>query len=887
MELPDKTIQLNFIEQPYSGKSETCGQFGDKLLCWRLKINEGYIFTERLNKFLYFSINLILIFSIVVGFLCLLSQYFSHEYLDVVIRIFVNKPGSEMLYFWWAALGLLYFVYRIKNKAHKEHDGRIVNQIEGKQNSKIIEISQGFTSQANKTILEAWQLAGSLGHAGVIDAHLFVALLDSAEVKVVLGRLGISRKVLRDKITGALSRLTKTKNRAQVSIQLKKILIRAYVHAYRKKESRVSLREILLALVTEDGLVKDLFYDLEVEFDDLKNVIAWIDINHQIRNRMINFRKKARFRPKSTMDKAWTAVATPFLDKFGHDLTALARSGYLPLCVSRESEMDQIMRLIESGKKNIILVGYPDVGRTTVMEGIAQLMATDEVPADLQDKRLVSLSVSNLIAGGSEIGEIESRLQRIMSEVVRAGNVILFIGDVHNMTGVTTSNGELDLSEVLAEGLEKNMFITFATTNPVDYGRYIENEPLGVAFNKVDIPEPDKNQTIQILESKVGTVEYKQEVYFSYESLDQIVELSDRYIQDRYFPRKAIDLLEEVAVFVRQKRGKKVIVSGEDVAEMIAEKTGVPIAKIGKNEATILLNLEDKIHERFIDQVHAVGAVSNALRRARTELRDIKKPITNLLFLGPTGVGKTELAKTVAALYFGDEERMIRLDMSEYQEASSIDRLIGVPGQSGGGLLTETVRKNPYALLLLDEIEKAHPDILNIFLQVLDDGRLTDNEGRTVDFTNLIIIATSNAGTQFIQDSVRDGATIESIKETLVREKLKSYFRPEFLNRFDDVVVFKTLSVGEVEQIAELFLKKLEKQMLEKGISFRATPEAVSELAQAGFDPAFGARPLKRAIQEKVNNALAQYLLTGKLGRRDVAIYDKGGVIKIEKAEHL
>lgn len=882
-----KSQQLSFLIKEVKGSKEFCAKFRDKFLCWQRPIDEGQIFVERIEGFVNFLINLALILFGLAGLVCLVNQYVDFYYLDLAASYIVKNESRQMLFFWWSVIFVAYFIYRQQREVEKREAGKISKLIENKKSGEVIEISKQFDDQAEKMIFETWHLAGKMGHQEMINAHLFVALLDVAEIKVILGRLGIGRDLLRKKITGALSRLPKSKGRPRFSLELKKTLIQSFVYAYEKKESQVSPREIMLALVTQEGVVKDLFYDMEVELDELRNVITWLDINHKIRQRIIDFNRKASYKPSSTMNKAWTAVATPFLDQFGQDMTALARAGYLQLCVGRDNEIDQIMRLIESGKKGIVLSGYPDVGKTSIIEGIAQMMVTEDVPEDLQDKRLVSLSISNLVAGGSEIGEIEGRLRKIISEINRAGNVVLFIGDIHNMTGIATSNGQLDLSEMMAEALGQSMFVTFATTDPINYRRYIRTGSLFSALSKVDINEPDKNQTIQILESKVGNIEYKQQVFFSYDSLNEAVELSQRYIQDRYLPKKAIDLLEEAAVYVENTKGKNAVVQGEDIAEVISKKIGVAATKINRDEAEVLLNLEDKIHERLIDQVPAVEAVSNALRRARTELRDLNRPITNLLFLGPTGVGKTELAKAVTQLYFGDEKKMIRVDMSEYQEKGSIDRLIGVPGETGGGILTETVKKNPYSLLLLDEIEKAHPDILNIFLQVLDDGRLTDNEGRTIDFTNLIIIATSNAGSQFIQDAIRKGKTVAELKEALVRDKLKQYFRPEFLNRFDDIVAFKTLSPEEIEQIAELFLNKLKKQMLDKGVTLKVTPAAVSELAQAGFDPEFGARPLKRVIQEKVNNALAQYLISGKIGRRDVAVYDKGGVIRIEKAHQI
>jgi ATP-dependent Clp protease ATP-binding subunit ClpC len=324
------------------------------------------------------------------------------------------------------------------------------------------------------------------------------------------------------------------------------------------------------------------------------------------------------------------------------------------------------------------------------------------------------------------------------------------------------------------------------------------------------------------------------------------------------------------------------------VAEIISSKTNVPVTKITEKETEKLLNLEEHIHERMVDQEEAVKAVSTALRRARAELRDIGRPIVNLLFLGPTGVGKTELAKTVAEIYFGSEDNMIRLDMSEYQEKSSISRLIGAPpgysGSAHGGFLTEAVRARPFSLLLLDEIEKAHPDILNIFLQVMDDGRLTDTQGRTIDFTNAIIIATSNAGTSLIQDRIREKVPLSTIKDELINEALKPYFRPEFLNRFDNIILFKPLNFNEIVLIVDLMLKKVENRLAEKGIRLEATKEAKDELAKKGFDPKFGARPLRRAIQDQVDSALANYLLQGKIGRRDVAVLETGGRISVKKA---
>ncbi|HLD20781.1 MAG TPA: ATP-dependent Clp protease ATP-binding subunit, partial [Patescibacteria group bacterium] len=419
------------------------------------------------------------------------------------------------------------------------------------------------------------------------------------------------------------------------------------------------------------------------------------------------------------------------------------------------------------------------------------------------------------------------------------------------------------------------------------YTALVERSILGRIFQKVDILEPDQESAIHMLESKIGGIEYEHHVIFSYEAVERAVKLSDRYMHETYLPKKAIEVARETALQVSKSRGQDALVTGEDIAQIVSSKTGIPTMSVAEDEKEKLLGLEEKMHGRVIGQDEAVRAVSSALRRARTELRSQARPIATFLFLGPTGVGKTELAKTVAETYFGSEDMMVRLDMSEYQDASSINRMLGTPGSQSGGLLTEAVRKQPFAIVLLDELEKAHPDILNIFLQVFDDGRLTDSVGRTIDFTNTIIICTSNAGTQYIQDAVGRAEDLEVIKTHLVEEELRGIYRPEFLNRFDGIVVFKPLAQEDVIEITKLFMKAVASRLDPKGIGFRAEDAAVQELAQRGFDPKFGARPLRRLVQEEVDNAIANALLQGEVQRRDTIVLTAGGKIRIEKGEAL
>jgi ATP-dependent Clp protease ATP-binding subunit ClpC len=537
-----------------------------------------------------------------------------------------------------------------------------------------------------------------------------------------------------------------------------------------------------------------------------------------------------------------------------------------------------VLRVIEGGRRSVVLVGPDGTGRATLLAGIAQLMVEERVPDILKDRRLVSLSLTHLLSGVSA-QEAQDRLLAVFSEVVRSKNVVLALPDLHLAAGTS-------VEPLLADGLSRGVAYAVATTDPRSYAETLEGTALGRLFEKVEVGEPSETDAIRILESKVGAIEHEHKVLFTYDAVEKAVKLSDRYMHEQYLPAKAIGVCREAAQAVAKARGERAQVTGEDVAAIVAEKTGVPVTAVAKDETQALLNMETRLHERVIGQDEAVKSVSSALRRARTELRSDARPIAAFLFLGPTGVGKTELAKAIAQAYFGSEEAMLRFDMSEYQQGGSAERLIGSAGRPEG-LLTEAVRRRPFAILLLDELEKAHPDILNLFLQVFDDGRLTDAAGRTVDFTNCIIVATSNAGTPYLQQAVAEGKGTDEIRTRLMEVELRGIYRPELLNRFDGVIVFKPLTKDEVLQIAYLLIGAVSARLEPKGIGFRATDEAVAELAAKGFDPLFGARPLRRVIQEEVDNAIANALLEGRVRRRDTIVLKPGGQIEIEQAPAL
>jgi len=880
--------------------------FEGKFLYWNKIITSQELQKNKFKKFLKLLLSGVTFLFGVAALLFLLWHISRVGFVSIFSFSFWISGEPAVLLFFLSLFGDLYLIYQfneeVARKGWVEKRGYEVKKIEVPEiidwvlikrlNKKIkINVPRTFSAEALKIVESAWQIAQKLGHAEVLPLHLFGAFLFSGKSAVLFGRLGINFKLLQEKISHQLSLIFK--NTEEIiepvfSSGLIKVFFEAHKEAYAARREQVDAAELIFAVAKEEKTIAEILYDLGVDLNKLKNVVEWIRISEFLRKRWKESRVLARLRPKGPMSRAMTAVATQFFDRFSQDLTLLAKYGYLAPCIDRDKEIDEIFRIIEGGRQSVILVGPPGVGKTTIIEGIAARMLEENVPKILQDKRLVSLNIGELVAGATP-AEAQERLLIICNEIARAGNIVLYISNIEGMIGITAGAEEsIDLSRILADELGRGYFFALASTTPISYSQHIERTALSNVLQKVQIDEPETNQAIQILEAKAGGIEYQNKVFFSYDALERAVTLSGRYMHEQYLPLKAVEILREAAHLVRTGKGENSIVQGEDVAEIIAQKTKIPVTAVTEAESEKLLRLEEEMHERIVGQDEAVRKVAAALRRARAELREAKRPIANFLFLGPTGVGKTETAKTVAEVYFGSEKNMIRLDMSEYQDPTSLYRLIGMPGGASEGYLTEAVRKNPFTLLLLDEFEKGHPNVLNIFLQVMDDGRLTDNVGRTIDFTNIILIATSNAGTPYIQEGIRQGLALPEIKAHLINVELKPYFKPELLNRFDGIIVFKPLTILEIEKIAGLMLDKIAKQLEDKrGIKFMVTPEAVTELAQAGFDPVFGARPLRRVIQEKVEDALTELLLKQKLGRRDVVVLEAGGVMTVEKAKEL
>ncbi len=862
-------------------------------------LNTNFVYRNRARRQVNLIINVFLLaFGILGGLIFLLLS------LSKGPSAILEKSVPSFL-FWLSAVLDLYFYYRLKKetltiskiKKLVKKQGEIpyskpfsYQDVAALETPLKFNLEEVLTSSSREAVEGAFFFGRKLKAGEILPIHLLFQLIYNSSIRRMLRRLNVDFSLFNTKATRLLKATSDFSQKGlSFSLGFKKLVFKAYTYAFHLGEERVYPEDLFLAMIETSENLTQLFDELGFTIQKIRNVVAWIRFRRKLVALSRAFRVQALFKPKSTMNRALTARPTPILDSFSNDLTLLARAGLLFPLIDRERELENIITVLQRAEGNVLLIGEAGVGKTAIIEGLAQQMVIEDVPEILQDKRLVNLNIGKLAADP----EAGLRLANIIDEIDKSGNIILVIEGIGNLMSTLaggTGRESVDLAEILEPALRSPTVHVIGTAHPDEYAREIRLKTgFERRFQTLKIEEPETDDAIQILEAKSMLIEAAQKVFFSYDAIERAVKLSDEYIKGRFLPAKALDILEEVAVKVASSRRENRIVSGEDVAKLITAKTSIKVTKITEEESEKLLHLEEEIHKRLVDQDEAVKMVANALRRARAQFRDEERPIVNLLFLGPTGVGKTELAKQVARVYFGGEERVVRLDMSEYQDADSVGNLIGAPAGTGGGggYLTEQVRQHPFTLLHLDEIEKAHPDILNLFLQVMEDGRLTDSRGHTVDFTNVILIGTSNAGTQFIQDGIKEGKPLQEIKEELMDSVLKDIFRPEFLNRFDGIIVFRPLTIKEVFEIAKIMIKELGDRLESKGIHVKATDEAVMELAEAGFDPKFGARPLRRVIQERVDNVIAREIVSGNLKRRDTVLLKPGGVVEIKKAERI
>jgi len=706
------------------------------------------------------------------------------------------------------------------------------------------------------------------GVFSVSSSHLFYFLLvDNPDLRFVFSRLLLNFKEIKKILKKEIKTLSEKDYSSKWTRDFEFSVLEALAVAKEKGHRTIEVGDVISGLSRYNPIFKSLLFQNDLKPEDVDNVVIWYEgIKKEIQERK-RFWEKRNLAKKGGVARTWTAGFTPTLDRFSVDLTEIIKRKNLEF-VGHQREKEAIERILAGGElNNVLIVGESGTGKMSIVYHLAKRSLLGQCLKELNYKRFVRLDINLLISQIDDPEELEKTFDKIFQEAVRAGNVIVVIDQIHQYVAQIPRPGIVDISGVLQPYLRLPQFKIIGITTYEGLHRYIEqNSSFLSFFEKVEVSPISRRETILLLEKIIPFLEKKYKVFISYPIISQIVFLADRYFPYSSFPEKAIGLLKEVVVYSASI--KKKIITKKEISKIVTEKTEIPIGEINPREREILLNLENLIHQRIVNQQKAVKELATALRRARSEIAIRKGPIGTFLFLGPTGVGKTETAKALAQYYFGSEDKIIRLDMSEFQEIKDISRLIGTSKEPG--LLTTPVRENPFSLVLLDEIEKAHFNVLNLFLQVLDEGHITDGTGRKVDFKNTIIIATSNAGYKIILEAIRKNLEWSKVKEKLLNYLFeKRIFRPEFINRFDAVVVFRPLCKADLLKIAGLMLGKLKNNLKEKGIEFVITEQLKEKIVELGYNPIFGAREMRRVIQDKIGNVLAFALLSGKLKKGD------------------
>ena len=803
-----------------------------------------------------------------------------------------------------------------------------------------------FTNRAKKSIEIANDISLELGHNYIGTEHILYGLIKEGEgiASKVLTNKGITEEKVVKKIEEMLGRGKEIKQSLGFTPRAKKILENAFIEAKKIGYNFIGTEHLLLAILKEtDSIATRIITESNVEISKIYSEISNV-INEEELDQELYIKK-----PK----EIGSTALTPTLNQFGEDITTQAENGKFDNVVEREKEIERIIQILSRRtKNNPCLIGEPGVGKTAIIEGLAEKIVVGDVPEILKEKRIVSVDISGMVAGAKYRGDFEERLKKALGEVKKVGTIILFIDEVHTIVGAGAAEGAIDAGNILKPLLARGEIQIIGATTTDEYRKYIEkDQALERRFSVVRINEPTKKQAVQILKGIRDKYEAYHNVKITDEAIKSAVELSTRYITDRFLPDKAIDLIDEASSQIRMKiykepeeikilqekidiilkekeeaifnqefekagqirdrekeaknklekilndwRKKKttdiVEIGEENIAEIISKWTGIPIPKLTENDNEKLKHLEEKLHERIVGQEEAVNAIAKAIKRGRLGLQDPNRPIGSFLFLGPTGVGKTELSKALTQILFEDEKSMIRLDMSEYMEAHSVSKLIGSPpgyvGYDNGGQLTEKIKRKPYSVILFDEIEKAHTDVMNILLQILEDGQLTDSQGRRINFKNTKIIMTSNIGARNITEKKMLGfgenkeenekKENQEIKRKVIQE-LKREFRPEFINRIDEIIVFQKLTDQELKTIGKKMIKQIEERLKEKRYYISIDESVIDYITKQGADHTFGARPLRRTIQNKIENRIAEEILDGTI------VPDKTSTITMKNGE--
>jgi ATP-dependent Clp protease ATP-binding subunit ClpC len=802
-----------------------------------------------------------------------------------------------------------------------------------------------FTERARKVLVLSQQEAMRLGHDYIGTEHLLLGLLAEGEgvAGKALGSLGVDLDSVRSQVEKVIGRGDAFGTLGEIGYtpRAKKVIELSIEEAQQLGHNYIGTEHLLMGLITEgEGVAAQVLASMGVNINMVRQRVIEL---------LGGFALSGQAPQPKPAGAGHTAGGkannTPTLNEFGRDINKLAAEGKIDPVIGRDNEIERVIQILSRRtKNNPVLIGEPGVGKTAIAEGLAQRIIDGKVPEVLRDKRVVSLNMASLVAGSKYRGEFEERMKKVMDEIRNDGNVILFVDELHTLIGAGAAEGAIDAANILKPALARGELQAIGATTLNEYKKHIEKDAaLERRFQPIVVGEPSVEDAIGILKGLRDKYEAFHRAQITDEAIEAAVKLSQRYISDRFLPDKAIDLMDEAASRVRlkafvqppdlkeieeklnkistekeaaiasqeyeqaarlrdeeqklreeldgkqkewkQSNNDRITVTGDDIAQVVATWTGIPVKRLAEEESERLLHMEETLHKRVVGQHEAVEAVARAVRRARSGLKDPKRPVGSFIFLGPTGVGKTELARALAEAMFGDENAMIRLDMSEYMEKHTVSRLVGAPpgyvGYDEGGQLTDAIRRKPYSVILFDEIEKAHSDVFNILLQILDDGRLTDSHGRTVDFKNAVIIMTSNVGAKHLKsDSVAVGfltgseQASEASAKDRVMEEVRRTFRPEFLNRVDEIIVFSSLSDEELKQIVEIMLNSVAKRLQENELALEVTDSAKSRLLKEGRDYAYGARPLRRAIQRMVEDEIAEMMLRHDLVAGNTIVVD-------------
>ena len=774
-----------------------------------------------------------------------------------------------LLCFCFFISGVIYLTFLDSLRENFLLKSSLAERISGEVSIKSLNLAEHLDFRVARAVTRAAKFCQSRGVVLNVFAIIFYLWQDSRG-ELIFEKLGLEKDLFKEQLKSQIEKLKQddSKNNQEFTLVFEKAALLAINNFHR----HIEIRDFLVAAAEESHGLKEILDVADINLDDVNHVTAWEDSLEYSLKRMKQFWRLENLMKKRGLGKQWAAGYTVNLDRYSVEVTDIIRKQGLSInLIGHQKEIYAIERILaRSGANNVLLVGRSGSGRSTVAYAFAKKVTEGRSFANLNDKRVLELDMQAVLAGLDTPGEILARLKIIFSEAVSAGNVILIIDEIHNYFGSEKGPAAVDITPIILPYLSSSNFQVIGITTYEGWHKYVEtNASVKNLFVKVEVTEATVGQAIFILEDMLPGFEKKYGILVSYRILRDIVELTDHYIQDAPFPEKAIDILTEALVYTVSKGGKKVL--AEDVAKIISERVEIPVGVIEEGEREKLLALEQRIHQRVINQDEAVKAISEAMRRARVGVKGGKRPIGSFLFLGPTGVGKTETSKALAEAYYGSDEKMIRFDMSEYQEISSINRLIGSAEMGEPGLFTKAVSDDPFSLVLLDEIEKSHPNILNLFLQVFDEGWLTDALGRRVGLTDCIIIGTSNAGAELIREKVKQGKSLDSFKEELMDYLLKNgIFNPEFLNRFDAVVVFRPLTHEHLVKIAVLMMNDLSKRLMEgMGIRLVVNPDLIEKIVELGYQPEFGARPMRRVIQDEIESRIARIILEKNLKRGD------------------